>query len=334
MIPQPVKGIGSVLPAPEPASVVISAFSEITAGHDWRGFRTARAALAALLGHRGIKRLWLPAYCCTSLADGAGNCETAWYSTGHRLEVAPGALDGVRSGDAVLVIDYFGRRPSEAVRRMARDHDLLWIEDRAQALAPDAPPFGEIVLHSPRKLWGVGDGGILVGPNLPEATGSEDLDVFAPNDLRAADPDGFAPKPWFDAFRAREAAFDATPRPISARTVETLKTIDFLPEIAARKANWTALAAALPDLALWPIDRPDFAPMAFPVVVNDAGALSAHMAANRIWCARHWAELPSPQSFAAEHDLSRRCLSLPLDGRYDSSDMERIVATIRNFYPR
>jgi hypothetical protein len=74
--------------------------------------------------------------------------------------------------------------------------------------------------------------------------------------------------------------------------------------------------------------------LAFPVVVNDVAALSAHMAANRIWCARHWAELPSPQGFAAEHDLGRRCLSLPLDGRYDSRDMERIVASLRDYYPR
>lgn len=306
----------------------------MTAGREWRGFRTGRAALAALLRHRGIPRVWLPAYTCTNLADGAGEREIQWYATGDRLDVSADALGGVRPGDAVVVIDYFGRSPTEAVRSLARDRDILWIEDRAQAMAPDAEMFGEIVLHSPRKLFGVGDGGILVGPDLPDPVGSEDTDVFAPNDLRAADPDGFDPVPWFTAFRTREAAFTPAPLPISARTVEALKAIDPTQEIAARKANWAALAEALPDLALWPIKEAGFAPLAFPVVVNDAAALSAHMAANCIWCARHWAELPSPQGFAVEHAFSRRCLSLPLDGRYNSDDMERIASAVRDFYPR
>ncbi len=328
------KGIGSVLPAPPPASLVYSAFSEMISGRNWRGFRTGRAALAALLRHRGIRRLWLPAYVCTNLADGAGDSEILWYGTGERLEVAPEAFDAVQPGDAVVVIDYFGRSPSEAVRNLAQNRDMLWIEDRAQAMAPDAEAFGEVVLHSPRKLFGVGDGGILIGDGLPDATGCDDTDMFVPNDLRAADPDGQDPKPWFDAFRAREAGFDAAPLPISPRTLAALKAVDPSAEIAARKANWTVLAQALSDIALWPMKDVAFAPLAFPVVVNDAAALSAHMAESRIWCARHWAELPSPQSFAAEHDLSRKGLSLPLDGRYDSSDMERIVAAIRRFYPR
>jgi dTDP-4-amino-4,6-dideoxygalactose transaminase len=329
-----IKGIGSVLPAPVAATPVRSAFSEMIAEQDWRGFRTGRAALAALLRHRGIKRVWLPAYVCTNLADGSGDCEIIWYATGDRLNVVPEALDGVRPGDAVVVIDYFGRSPSPDVRGFTQNRDILWIEDRAQAVAPDADAFGQIVLYSPRKLFGVGDGGILVGDNLPDPVGPEGDDVFTPNDLRAADPDGLDPAPWFHAFRSREAAFDATPAAISPRTLAALKSIDPARETAARKANWAVLAAALPDLALWRIKTPDFAPLAFPVVVNDAATLSAHMAANRIWCARHWAELPSPQAFAVEHALSRQCLSLPLDGRYDSRDMERIVATIRELYPR
>ncbi len=306
----------------------------MTGGRNWRGFRTGRAALAALLRHRGIRRLWLPAYVCANLADGAGGCDIAWYSTGDRMDAAPDVFEGVRPGDAVVVIDYFGRSPAQAMRQAAQNRNVLWIEDRAQAMAPDAAPFGEVILHSPRKLWGVGDGGILVGDDLPEPAGSDNPDVFIPNDLRAADPDGLDPSPWFDAFRTREAAFDARPLPVSMRTVDTLKSIDPAREIAARKNNWTVLAAALPDIALWPPAVADFAPLAFPVVVNDAAALSAHMAEHRVWCARHWAELPSPQGFAAEHALSRKCLSLPLDGRYDSGDMERIVATLRKYYPR
>jgi len=50
------------------------------------------------------------------------------------------------------------------------------------------------------------------------------------------------------------------------------------------------------------------------------------MATERVFCARHWADLPSPGAdFPAEHDLSRRLLTLPCDHRYDAADMARVA---------
>ena len=326
------RAIGSVIPTPKAATSARSALSHLTNGQPWRGFRTARGALAALLRHRRIKRIWLPAYICRTLFEGASDCEVAWYETDERLEINLDSLapDG---GDAVFVVDYFGRSPKRPIESAWHSH-VLWIEDRAQALAPDGPAFGDVVLHSPRKLFGVADGGILVGDDLPQpmpcGTGP---DLWEANDLRAADPDGEEPAAWFLAFRAREAAFTTEACGIDPRTISALDQIDVEAEIAARRANWRILAQNLADIALWPDIDAAFAPLAFPVVVDDAAALSAHLASERIWCARHWADLPSPQTFAAAHALSRRCLSLPLDGRYGEDDMNRMIAAIRR-YPR
>ncbi len=329
------RAIGSVIATPHgTAPVAQSALAHLTQGREWAGFRTARGALAALLRHRGRRRVWLPAYLCDVLAEAARGCEMAWYGVDQGLNIDIASLL-LESGDAVVVIDYFGRSPSPELYELAHGRpDVLWIEDRAQALAPDGPAFGEVGLHSPRKLFGVGDGGLLVGPDLPAPTlHKPDDSLWRANDLRAADPDGDNPAPWFAAFKAREAAFDAAPHAIDPRTVETLAVVDVVGEIAARRANWQVLAAELADIALWPDASVAFAPLAFPVVVDDAGALSVHMAAERIWCARHWADLPSPDGFADAHALSGRCLSLPLDGRYGTDDMERIIAAVRT-YPR
>lgn len=334
------KGVGSVLPSPDPANAFegASVWSAWTAaGAQASAFATARAALAALLSARSIRRLWLPAYCCDTLADGAraAGVDLAWYGADERLNAVTSDLEaGLAAGDAALAIAYFGRAPDAGLRDLAARHpDVLWIEDRAQALHTGLASLGAVTLYSPRKLLGVADGGLLVGDDLPTpgASGVDPESLWRPNDLRRADPDGLAPEAWFTAFRDREAAFDATPAPCTPRTLEALKAVPLAREADARRRNWRALAGPLSGLALWDDDAPIFAPLAFPIRVKDAAALSRHLADRRIWAARHWVDLPSPVTFGAAHALSARCLSLPLDGRYDIEDMRRVADAVLAF---
>jgi dTDP-4-amino-4,6-dideoxygalactose transaminase len=319
--------IGGVAPAVVPGPVAESLWDRWTGG--WAhaaAFSTARSALAALLRRQQPRRLWLPAYVCQTVLDGAAGVPVSWYAVDGRLQVD---LGQVGAGDAVLVVNYFGRS-ALAERRP----DLFVIEDRAQALDPDQPPFGDVLLYSPRKLFGVGDGGLLVSNQAlptPDAPGDDAL--WTANDARARDPDGLGPGAWRPAFIAREAGFEPDGRAMSGRTLAALQGLDWRPEAAARRANWAVLAASLPDLALWPDREAAFAPLAFPILVEDATAMGAWLADRRIWAPRHWAEIPSPASFAEAHDLARRCLSLPLDGRYGAEDMARIVEAVRS-YPR
>lgn len=320
-----VRAIGGVLPALEPRPVEHGLWDRWTASFTHvAAFSSARSALAALLRQRRPKRLWLPAYICQTVLDGAAGWPVEWYAVDGALNVISPVFE---PGDAILVVDYFGRAVS-----FEAPEGVLVIEDRAQALDPGVPTFGDVVLYSPRKLLGVGDGGLLASnqplpqPDEPPADGLWDA-----NDARAQDPDGLNPGAWRPAFIAREAGFEPDYRAMTARTETALRGLDPAAEIAARRANWSVLAEGLGDIALWPVNRAEFAPLAYPIVVEDAAALAAHLADQRIWAPRHWADLPSPASFSAAHDLSRRCLSLPLDGRYGPEDMARIVEAVRGF---
>lgn len=322
--------IGSVMPAADLGPQTSASLWALWTGayrHN-AAFRNARSALAALLADKAIVRLWLPAYLCDAAAQAAASVEVIWYGVGADLDLPTAPFDALKSGDAVLAVDYFGRSPPPAFRRLAASRrDVLWIEDRAQALAPDAEPWGDVLLYSPRKLFGLGDGGLLVSDlPLPQPALADDAPerLWAPEDARAEDPDGGAPQTWFPLFQQREAAFAVDGRPISRRSLDALSRIDPQPAINRRKANYARLSARLGDYALWPGDDPWFAPLAFPVAIADRDEGVRRLARHGLFCARHWAELPCPRdSFGDAWALAARTLSIPCDQRYDEADMDR-----------
>jgi hypothetical protein len=298
-------------------------------------YANARSALAALLRQRRTARVWLPAYGCPSLLAGAtaGASELRFYPVGADLAFRGGTWTSeLAARDAVVVVDYFGRPAGDAwPRERERRDDLMWIEDRAQALAP-GPPFGDAVIYSPRKLVGVGDGGcVFANLTLPVPSVPADEALWAPEDARAADPDGHAPSLWRPAFQQREARMAASDAAATPRTLAVLKATSLAPIAERRRANWRRLAEALPEYALWAIANPSFAPLAFPILTSDAAAAVRALSEARIWAPRHWADLASPAAdFPDAHWLAQRCISLPLDQRYGAADIDRIAAAVRS----
>jgi hypothetical protein len=297
-------------------------------------FETARSALAALLRAHGISRAWLPAYVCASLAAGAaaGAAQVAYYETDFSLTPLLATLAAqLQAGDAVVIVDYFGRaRPDLWGALIAQRPDILWVEDRAQALDPNAAPLAPSVIYSPRKLVGVGDGGILFArAPVPQPSAPHDASRWGPEEARSNDPNGLRPERWYPLFRAREEGFAPGPGSASPRTLNALQRLSIARIGRARRRNWGRLAKALPEHALWPDREPDFAPLAFPILVRDAAAAVGALAEARIWAPRHWADLPSdPHRFEAAHRLAAHCVSLPCDQRYGEADMARLAKAV------
>ncbi len=328
------RSIGSVLPWPDAGPAVPhSLWATWTTGRTVAAYGSARSALAALLRVRGTRRIWLPAYGCKALAQGAAACERRWY--GVDAHMSPDLAQLARSiqpNDAVLVVDYFGRAPGPELAALAAARpDVLWIEDRAHAM-DDAPnPFASVVLYSPRKLVGIGEGGLLVADGaLPTPSGPPACRPAEAQVARAADPEGLRPNSWFPAFQAQEAAFGVDDASMGEPARAALQRISAPWLVRRRRANVAILADHLADLALWPAGGPAFTPLAFPIRVQDATPLAAALAARGIYCVRHWRDLPSdPAEFPREHRLAGELLSLPCDQRYDAADMLRIVDALR-----
>jgi len=334
--------IGSVFPTP-PDLPIDGIDTSLWQG--WTGgwshvsaYSSARSALAALLHFKGIQRIWLPDFCCYALVEAAVAIEIAWYATTRDLDIAWASLAPLlRPGDAVLAIDYFGRAPGSGfLDLVCAQRDILWIEDRAHALNPGRPTWGDVVLYSPRKLLGVGDGGLMVSLlPLPTPSSTATAPLPVAQRQRQQDPEGLRPDQWFTAFRTQEAGFCVDDGRMSDLTKNFLQRADANAISARRQANGRVLATTLEDLALWPSDPIDYAPLAFPICVADRDGLAQALAEQRIYCAKHWTDLPNdPALFPVAHSLSAHILSLPCDQRYEECDMDRIVTAVRAFHAK
>jgi len=302
---------------------------------------TARAIVRELMRELRPDRLWLPAYCCPELVDGAAGVPVRFYPVGAALRPEPAWL-GTRlaPGDAVLAIDYFGQPPDAAFRDFARTRpEVLWIEDCAQALASGAP-WGDWQIYSPRKLFGVADGGIghcrnaaYALSDLADGKASDrltDMAQLAPLLWRLEDEGEAQSALWHAAFRNAEAQSGTGSGPgISGLTRQLLQAIDADRAGAARLSNAAVLHRLLPSgLRFWEIP-PAAPPLGYPVLLENRDTVAERLAGQGVFCPVHWRNPPSPaQEFADEHALADRLLTLPCDQRYGTAEMTAVAEAL------
>jgi dTDP-4-amino-4,6-dideoxygalactose transaminase len=308
----------------------------------WAGHRAhvafvnARSAFAGLARQFPATSIWLPAFSCTDLLDGLDMTRVKFYPLRDGFQPDLDVLGPMaRSGDLVLVTAYFGQPATAATRNFAAGRPDLWIvEDCAQALDPGAL-WSHWRLFSPRKLFGVADGGILVvrdqGGFLPAPERDPDAaGLWAAHLLRHADPEGLNNAAWHAANQQKERGMTAAPEAISRRSLDLLSRTSLQSLRAPRLRNWQILDkglrtwSALPS----PVTAP---PLGYVIRVPSSGRgpLLAKLYAERIFAAVHWAEIAGPaHDFPLEQQWSRELVTLPCDHRYGEAEMDRIVARV------
>lgn len=305
----------------------------LTEGREYARFFNLRSALLRWLWLRGASTLWLPVYCPPMLEEARSQSQIRrkFYGTGSNLQPSLDFLDEVQPGEAVLTIDYLGRPLSQEFRAtLSSRTDVVWVEDKAQSLAP--PADGHACIYSPRKIFGVPDGGLLVAPG---AKAMEDwcqpCDPDSIHSRQQALCDAFEkPNPALTLRMAKEDMKRQLSRQRMSRLTETmLRRIPVADVARRRRENWACLHRILGNRCLWDIPVPDFTPYAFPLLLPrdyPAEVLHTLLTQQHVQCQRMWYPLNVPvRLFPLEESLSKRLLLLPCDQRYESEDMELIA---------
>lgn len=320
-----------------------SVWEKWTAGRPHAAFSNLRSALCQWMWDNGMTQVWLPVYAPPHLTGVMQKAQIrhVYYNVSPTLEPATDFLDKLEPGDCVLAIEYLGRPLAgaflDAVKARPGVHLVI---DRAQSLAHDMPECAEAILYSPRKLFGVPDGGLLVGPGARGTRPAPESALCAPLReresllLEGLERDGRTGPALESLLEKQEGERILSRRTMSRLTRLILERIPWEETAEKRRRNWEYLYERLGSLCLWQLERPDFAPFAFPLVSPEGipcEVIHTLLTRQGISCRRMWHRLAIPKLvYPLAEALSKRLLLLPLDPRLGREDMEKIARGVES----
>ena len=288
--------------------------------------QSARACLEALLREIAPPRVWVPRYICDAMLQPLRRLGVAhsFYGIDRSLRLAPGPEIGPR--DLLLCVNYFGLAgdaEQDAIARFGAERVVL---DRAQAFhAPGCDCRAAI--YSPRKFFGLPDGGLLATPAPIAPPAQRDAGSVGRSTHLLMRHDGPAQAGYAHFRRAEETLDDAAPRTMSALTARILDSIDVEAARRRRVANFAYLHERLGrgnELAIGA--EAAQGPLCYPLLVRREG-LRERLIENKVFVPAYWPDvLGRCAPGDPEHDLARFCVALPCDQRYGARELERVAA--------
>lgn len=285
--------------------------------HKGAYLNSGRNALRLVIRSHGIRRLHVPSYTCATVFDAiaAENCEVVQYELDENL-MPTRQFD---ASDYIVYNNYFGVCGQKVAAMAARYPNL--IVDNAQAFY--AKPCGLASIYSPRKFFGLPDGGIAVGEGLV----ADDLPIDVSYErvshlLKRID---LGPEAAYEDFRANSEMLAQAPvAQMSRLTKAMMTTLDYELVAQKRKSNFMYLHTVLNSSFPFSFSEDDV-PLVYPYITDDS-TLRMRLIGNKIFAAKYW-----PNLIRTADSIANRILAMPIDQRYEDGDMERIAKCVREF---
>ncbi len=276
-----------------------------------------------------IEKLYIPYYTCPVVWEHLFFSGKVWfYRIDENLEIAEDIELGEH--DYIVVNNYFGIK-DQYVEQLSKKYGNHLIIDNAQAFfAPVIPD--SYAFYSPRKFFGVPDGGVAYVTNNAKPVRCEEQDDSSDRLKHLQLRKDKGAEAGFAMYQSNECKLDELPpKWMSDYTHEVLCGIDYATAKEKRRANYQILHEALGDfneLQLPSIDT--FAcPMVYPFIHKRSNAnLRKKLQEQRIYTATYWPNLAEMNHDTFEERLAKTLIPLSIDQRYGEEDMKRIINLI------
>ncbi|GHU50073.1 hypothetical protein AGMMS49975_00380 [Clostridia bacterium] len=285
---------------------------------------SARNALRYILRAYGIHKLFVPYYTCPEVWESVyeEDCEISFYDIGK--DFLP--TEEFPSDAYVLCNNYFGVC-DENINKLFGKYSNLII-DNAQSFY--STPFGLASFYSPRKFFGLPDGGLLFCEKRIDEQLELDISfgrtahLLKRHDLGASD--------GYSDFRANEASLSQQPiRKMSRLTQAMMGNINYEKVRKRRNENFGFLRKTLDTINEIKFKENIGVPMVYPFLRTHASeCLRGKLLKQKIYIPCYWGEIErtAPQNSQSVY-LSNNLLPLPIDQRYTADDMRCLVRIIK-----
>ncbi|MDE5773921.1 MAG: hypothetical protein K2H86_05640 [Muribaculaceae bacterium] len=291
---------------------------------------SARHALEYILSLQSdIDSVWLPTYTCEVVYEPLKRrgVKVLRYNIDRNLKIPQ--LPQIGPEDIIILNNYYGILDAY-INKIARLYGQNVIIDNAQAWYADSDN-GFRAFYSPRKFFGLPDGGIAV--NVPEETGIIDRDKSYDRCSHLLKRIDVSASAGYHDFTENSAKLsDIGMMRMSNLTGRLLNVIDCEKAKNIRLKNFAYLSGNLDsinELEL-PGAQTYECPMVYPLLVENGARIRRHLIENNIFVATYWPNvLEECPKHSDEYYLADNLLALPIDQRYGEEDMKRIVSVIK-----
>ncbi len=292
-----------------------------------RWFLSGCSALQAIIAENNFRTASLPSWCCDSMIK-------PFADAGVEIHFYP-ALEPIKDihTDAILVMDYFGYSGHSDTASFKG----TVIQDVTHSIFSKSYPDADYYFGSLRKWAGFWTGGFAWGID-GEAKGKNREYV----QLRKTAMEGKSKyihgmtdsKEYLKVFVQAEELLDHTGMEAAdPRDVELAHYLDIEKIRDQRRKNAQALLKEFADIAVFPLLSTDDCPLFVPIKVpfGKRDVLRRYLISKEIYCPVHWPISSYHQLNSQTQRIYDEELSLVCDHRYTEEDMQRIIASIKEF---
>lgn len=290
---------------------------------------SARTAFEYILKVRKPKLVHMPKFTCEVMLAPLEklNIEYQFYYLNRDMEIV-GDIN-VENDELLVYTNYFGCKDRYS-KQLANIFGEKLIIDCSQAFYYQRYK-NEHVIYSPRKFFGVTDGGYVITDQLldeeiPAGVSYQRMGHL----LKRAD---IGAEAGYQDFKTNDASLEGEAlTSMSNLTRKLLGSVDYEAARMVRRDNFKFLHNNLVSDNLLSIDINNIdCPMVYPFLVEDSQDIKNRLIENKIFVATYW---PNVFEWCDEDDveyyLAKNIIALPIDQRYDRDDMQRILEVINN----
>ncbi|MFX1495311.1 MAG: hypothetical protein ACFFBZ_13590 [Promethearchaeota archaeon] len=286
---------------------------------------SGRNALYYILKVLEPSRIFIPYYICDSVLEPIHKLkiELEFYHINKKFE--PEIPSDFTENDFLLYVNYFGINDSN-VKFLAVNIKNL-ITDNSQAFF--CQPFKYPTFYSTRKFFGVVDGGYLytekfLGEELEQAVSYKNYSHILKRWELGADAG------YKDYLKIEESFSHEPIKRMSNLTQNILSSINYKKVKLTREKNFIFLHKNLHKFNELQINLEDLnGPMKYPFLINNR-KLKQFLIENKIYISTYWQEvMERVEESSFEYYLTKNLIPLPIDQRYNLSDMKSIIQKIK-----
>jgi len=292
---------------------------------------SGRNALEYIIKTHRVEKLYIPYLHCDSIIAPLvrNGVQFEFYSI-DKNHLPVWDYNSLKEGEYFLYIDYFGVRNS--VTKYLIDKINHLIIDNTQAFfsspLPNIPTF-----YSTRKFFGVSDGAILCNvEDTIDLKQDRSADRMRHLLLRVEN----SSEAGYSSYQEVEKIIETLPlMKMSELTTKILLSIDYNYHIKVRRENFRYLHNSLEKfnrLKFSNIEETN-APLAYPLWIDDGPSLRAILKENRVFTPIYWSSIldSTPEGYI-ERDMALNTIPIPIDPRYKTDHLKRVIDLIHKFY--